>query len=278
MTVIVEIHNLKWSAYLGVLIQIQDESVNMDDREHLQPILDSYGVFKPIRTIPLFGIHLIFSCALTIIAICYAAIHPDEKSKCREYFVIIYLHIGLWFLTLIIDRLVKCHHHNLKINGYLDFYQQTQLHISLPFYVVSLWSVTLMFLQALMQHFYPDDFAEKCIKGGSLSPISYLCAIITLEFCVIAGININYIAKVINFNKQKPLPDVQREEWTSTTSPDSLAQSEVGYRQLGDKVYDLLDKQAKYINFLKEHNERLGEKTMILNAQLQQLRAQRNQN
>lgn len=64
-----------------------------------------------------------------------------------------------------------------------------------------------MFVQTLMQHFYPDDFAEKCIKGGALSPVSYLCALITLEFCLLAGVNINYISKFLaingNYNEYK---------------------------------------------------------------------------
>lgn len=77
------------------------ESVNMGDREMLQPILDSYGVFKPLKTAPLFTLHLLFTLALDIVAIVYAAIHPDEKSKCREYFLVIYLHIGLWVFTLV---------------------------------------------------------------------------------------------------------------------------------------------------------------------------------
>lgn len=71
------------------------------------------------------------------------------------------------------------------------------------------------------------------------------------------------------FNKIKPPPDVQREEWNACSSSDSFAQGEIGYRQMGDKVYDFLEKQADMIRHLKEHNARLGEKLMILNAQLQ---------
>lgn len=55
-----------------------------------------------------------------------------------------------------------------------------------------------MLIQALMQHFYPDDFAEKCVKGGALSPLSYISAFLTLEVCVIAGININYMGQFNN--------------------------------------------------------------------------------
>lgn len=50
--------------------------------------------------------------------------------------------------------------------------------------------------------------------------------------------------KVKNFNKTRPPPDVQKEEWTACTSPENFGQNEIGYRQLGDKVYDFLEKQV----------------------------------
>lgn len=95
----------------------------------------------------------------------------------------------------ILDQIARCKHHSLKLNGYLGFYQKTKLHISLPFYVISLWSVALLLIQALMQHFYPDNFAEKCVNGGTLSPLSYVAAFLTLEVCIVAGVNVNYIGE-----------------------------------------------------------------------------------
>lgn len=73
----------------------------MADTQHLQPILESYGTFKPLGTIPAFSIHLFCTLALEVIAIVFAIRHPNENSKCREYFIIIYIHAGLWFLTLV---------------------------------------------------------------------------------------------------------------------------------------------------------------------------------
>ncbi|KAJ8979639.1 hypothetical protein NQ317_001346 [Molorchus minor] len=254
------------------------ESVNMEDRELIQPILDSYGTFKPLKTIPLFSIHLLFILSLDITAIVYAILHPDEKSKCKEYFILIYIHVGLWFLTLVVDLIAKSRHHSLRLNGYLGFYQKTKLHISLPLYIVSFWSVVLMLVQTLMQHFYPDNFAEKCLKGGVMSPISYICALITFEFGLIAGVNINYMLKVRKFNKYETPPDVQQEEWIACAAPENFGQTEIGYKQLGDKVYDFLEKQADLIRHLKEHNARLGEKLMVLSAQLQQARSHREAN
>ncbi|XP_044745068.1 transmembrane protein 192 isoform X1 [Coccinella septempunctata] len=243
------------------------DSDMMDSRE-LQPILEHYGTFKPLKTVPAFTVHLLYTLGLEIMAIIYAIIHPDEKHRCMEYFVIIYAHIGLWFLTLLLDQIARMKHFELRINGYLDFYNKIRIQHRLPFYVVSLWNAVIMLIQTIMQHFYPDHFEQECLKGGVLSPISYLCAFITVEFLVIAGVNIDYIVKVRRFNMQKMPPDVQKEEWASASNTDGLNQAEIGYRQLGDKFYDFVEKQADLIRHLRDHNEKLAEKIVLLNAQL----------
>lgn len=81
------------------------------------------------------------------------------------------------------------------MNGYLEFYKKTQTHHQVPIYIVSLWNTTILLVEGIMQHFYPDDFAERCVKAGVLSPITYLCTLITMESIVIAVFGINYIGK-----------------------------------------------------------------------------------
>ncbi|CAH1988671.1 unnamed protein product [Acanthoscelides obtectus] len=251
------------------------ESVNVDDREHLHPTEETIGTFKPLQTAHLYSLQLLFTFILDILAIYYAVEHPDPKNKCREYFAIIYIHIGLWIFTLVVDRITHCAHHNLKLNGYLEFHKESQAHVALPLYIVSLWSVVLMFIQTLMQHFYPDDFAEKCLKGGALSPISYVCAFIVVESCVLAGVNVNYILKVRNFNKLKSPPDVLKDEWMPGTSPINAAEGEVGYKSPEGSALDLFEKQADLILHLQQNNERLSKKVIVLSAQVQQLRSTR---
>ncbi|GLV36642.1 uncharacterized protein CBL_07861 [Carabus blaptoides fortunei] len=245
------------------------DSANMEDREHLQPHLESYKIFKPLRTIPAASVLLVASFALEVTAIILAILHPDEQSKCRSYFIVLYIHVALWFLTLFIDYFVKRKHHELRLNGYLEFYKKTYIHHRLSFYVVSLWTCVLLLLQTIMQHYYPDNFAEQCIRKDLLTPLNYICAVITLEVCVLFGITTNYIVKVQKFNKLKILPDVQKEEWQACSTNEGIAGNEVGYRQQGDRMNDFVEKQADLIRYLKEHNNRLSEKVMILNAQVQ---------
>ncbi|XP_066142519.1 transmembrane protein 192 [Euwallacea fornicatus] len=244
------------------------ESVNMADLEQLLPVLDSFRGFKPVRTTPLFGFHLLVTFVLDILIIVYAGIHPDPAGKCREYYLIMYLHVVLWFLTLLLHLITKHIHHNVRLMGYLEFYKKVECHGSLPLVVVSLWTVALLFIQTVMQHFYLDNFVEKCLNGGILSPKAYICLLITVEFCVLAGVNVTYIVKVISFNKKQAPPDVIKSEWVSSGNPDTFTQNEVGYREIGNKVYEFLEKQADLIRYLKEHNAKLAEKVMLLNSQL----------
>lgn len=84
------------------------ESGNMADTEHLQPVIESYGTFRPLTTVPVFSLHLLFALALEIVAVVFAVQHPDPKNKCQEYFIIIYIHAGLWFLTLVCEIPLFC--------------------------------------------------------------------------------------------------------------------------------------------------------------------------
>lgn len=55
-----------------------------------------------------------------------------------------------------------------------------------------------------------------------------------------------FVVKVIKFNKQRPPPDVLKNEWLSSVNPEAVTQNEVGYYEIGRKVYDFLEKQVGY--------------------------------
>lgn len=80
----------------------------MDERQLLHPIEDSESRFKQLRTVPIFTVHLLATLALEITAIVYAILHPEPNGKCREYFILIYLHVAFWFLTLVSLHLNLC--------------------------------------------------------------------------------------------------------------------------------------------------------------------------
>lgn len=71
----------------------------MEDRELLQEDLDLIKTFKPLKTISHAGVHLFFTLGLEVTAIVLAVLRPDDKYKCQSYFILLYIHVGLWFLT-----------------------------------------------------------------------------------------------------------------------------------------------------------------------------------
>ena len=74
--------------------------------------------------------------------------------------------------------------------------------------------------------------------------------------------------RVRTFNKLKPQPDVTREEWLSPFTQDSYASGgEVGYRQRGSNLAELLEKQADLIRYLRDHNVKLSHQMMLLASQ-----------
>lgn len=65
-----------------------------------------------------------------------------------------------------------------------------------------------------------------------------------------SNIPCSFPVKVRKFNRQKPPPDVQKEEWITCDNPETMNPNEIGYKQLGDTVVDLLEKQVSlYISF-----------------------------
>lgn len=78
----------------------------MDDRQLLTPVAEWDSQFKPLNTVPIFALHFLFTIALEVTAIVYAIIHPDVHSKCKEYFTLLYMHVGFWFLTLVSNIII----------------------------------------------------------------------------------------------------------------------------------------------------------------------------
>lgn len=72
----------------------------------------------------------------------------------------------------------------------------------------------------------------------------------------------------MRFNRLRPAPDVLRDEWMSPFIEDSYAgMGDVGYRQRGMDLQELLEKQADLIRYLRDHNVKLSHRIMELASQ-----------
>lgn len=192
------------------------------------------------------------------------------------------MHCALWLITLFADHLVKAKHHDLRICGYLDFYQSTYQHIRTPLFIVSLWNTTYLFLAVLLHHTHKHNYEEYCHSSRWFSPLNYIMLLTTLELSIIFPVYVTYISKffylcvvvhilqwalfierVLKINRTKPPPDVMREEWLANFTQNSYS-GEVGYYQRGTILSDLLEKQADLIRYLRDHNVKLSHRIMLL--------------
>ncbi|XP_031784983.1 transmembrane protein 192 isoform X2 [Nasonia vitripennis] len=242
-----------------------DASLNMDDEEYLQPVLvaQEQESFQKLDTIPIVAVPLIFGVALEITGIIFVSMWPEEKNKCDTYFVLLYLHCAYWLLIMVVDHLVKARHHTLRICGYLDFYQSTYQHIRTPLFISSLWNTIYLLLSVILHHTHKNNYENYCRASEWFTPLNYILLLTTFELIIIVPVYINYIKRVVRFNRTKPPPDVTREEWLMSFTQDSYT-GEVGYHQRGLNLAELLEKQADLIRYLRDHNVRLSHRMMLL--------------
>ncbi|XP_043272540.1 transmembrane protein 192 isoform X2 [Venturia canescens] len=246
-----------------------DASLNMDDEEYLQPVLSSQEVdnFQSLDTVKIAAIPLVTGVCLEIAGIVFVSLWPQEKDKCDTYFIFLYLHCAYWLITMVADHIIKMKHHNLRICGYLDFYQSTYQHIRTPLFIASLWNTAYLLLAVILHHTHKYNYEEYCRSSEWLTPVNYILLLTTLELTIIVPVYINYIKRVRRFNRAQPPPDVTREEWLSSFTQDSFAVStEIGYTQRGSNLAELLEKQADLIRYLRDHNVKLSHRMMLLAA------------
>jgi len=241
------------------------EISNMDD-QFLEPILaEDEQNFKPLRTVFPFSIHLFVSSTISLAGIILATCWKDDK-RCEAYFIMLYLRAAFWLFTFIFDHIIKHHHEKLRLNGYHDFYRATSMHKGIPLYIVSLWNTCIMAIQTLMQHYYGPSFGFHCVQV-MFSPIVYISLFSSVETILLLAVHGTYINKVVHFNRLQPAPDAM-----TCGGSHSIGVGSVGLTQRGADVAELLEKQADLINYLKDHNDKLNEKVMLLNVEVKFLR------
>ncbi|XP_031825663.1 transmembrane protein 192 isoform X2 [Nomia melanderi] len=242
----------------------------MDDEECFQPVLSSQeeDEFKTLDTVPIVSVPLVFGVCLEIAGIIFVCVWPEERNKCDTYFIYLYLHCAYWLIIMMTDHFVKAKHHNLRIYGYLDFYQSTYQHIRTPLFIASLWIVCYLMLAVILHHTHKMNYEQYCRASEWFTPLNYIVFLTTLELLIIVPVYVNYIKRVLKFNKVRPPPDVTREEWLSSFTQDTYAGSgEVGYHHTGSNLEELLEKQADLIRYLRDHNVKLSHRMMMLAVQ-----------
>ncbi|XP_029950469.1 transmembrane protein 192 [Salarias fasciatus] len=165
--------------------------------------------------------------------------------------VIVYGKVCLWALVLLFTACVRRHHSRAQSRGYLQFYRQMENVKHLPFIVHSTGNVVL--LVVLAAEFQPPVH------------IYLLLTILGLEVLVAVPCLIYYAVKVMQFNRERPAPDVNQEDlshsYNVTHSP-----TEIGFRG-GSGLEEVVEKQADLIEYLKQHNTSLSKRLLNITAQ-----------
>ncbi|XP_031634091.1 transmembrane protein 192-like [Contarinia nasturtii] len=232
----------------------------MDDEQFFESILatESNYHFKPLKTIPYSTIHAVISFIISVLGAFLACVWQSD-TDCEEYFLILYLRCIFWIVTFLYDHIIKYHHEKLRMNGYHEFYRATSLHKGVPLHTVSLWNTIILGIQTIMQHEYGSKFFDHCTKSF-FSPTTYIVLFCAFETTLLIAVHAWYIIRVMRFNRATLPPDAYR----------GLAESmdSVGVATRDTEANDLLEKQADLINYLKDHNNKLNQKLMTLNAQI----------
>lgn len=90
---------------------------------------------------------------------------------------------------------MKYFHDHHRLRGYHTIYRGTKLVREAPLVIVSAWSVVLMGLQNLMNHYYGDHFAEHCTTDQLYSPLNYVTLFSIVENLVLGCVHFSYIGK-----------------------------------------------------------------------------------
>lgn len=243
----------------------------MDEEEYLQPELSSLEVeyFQKLDTVPIASVPLVLGVCLEITGIIFVSVWPEEINKCDTYFIYLYLHCAYWMIIMLVDHLLKTRHHNLRVFGYLDFYQSTYQQIRAPLFIASLWITCYLLLAVILHHTHKVNYEQYCRASEWFTPLNYILLLTTLELLIIVPVYVNYIKRVMRFNRHRPPPDVIREEWLSSFTQESYAGSNdvIGYHHSGSNLEELLEKQADLIRFLRDHNVNLSRRLMWLTVQ-----------
>ncbi|XP_014271667.1 transmembrane protein 192 isoform X2 [Halyomorpha halys] len=153
-----------------------------------------------------------------------------------------------WAISFVFNFNYLSSHQHLKLGGYFVFYKKMHKIVSILFAVPSFFSSLLLAVVGVLSktyHFYPSYFD---IKYELL--LRYLMiGVISVELLVETTVLIKYIISVKKFNRQRPVPDVERFEYLLPS--DARSSSEIGYRLEGEAVADLLEKQADLICYYK---------------------------
>ncbi|XP_071374090.1 transmembrane protein 192 [Centroberyx affinis] len=211
----------------------------------------------PCPAVLLSFLHIVYvALSMCVALVCVLKFGREEEcasvlGNVRGESVIVFGKVCLWVLVLLFGGCVQHHHNRARSRGYLRFYRQTQGLKYLPLTIHSTGNVLLL-----------------AVLAARLSEpvfVYMMLSVLGLELLVGLPCLLFYTVKVMQFNRERAVPDVSQEEHSHTYSNTSLP-TETGFRE-GSSLEEVVEKQADLIEYLKQHNTLLSKRLLNLTAQ-----------
>lgn len=168
------------------------------------------------------------------------------------------IHVLVWAIVGVFDRVVQWRHQALRKKGYLKFYRKMKNLRRLPFIFVSLINAVILLFVSLLYIFK----VEQNTAHFHLHAVDFLYIIVGLELVLTLPCLIYYIVRATQFNCAQQAPDVIQETYSGSTSPTNSVTA-VGFRD-GEDYDELLERQADMIRYLQQHNANLGDRKSVV--------------
>lgn len=183
-----------------------------------------------------------------------------EIDKFSIYSII---HIVLWCLVGVFDRLIQWQHQIIRRRGHLRFYIKLKNVRRVPFGVFSTGNATIVLLFATRKQL------EAALEYTPFKFNYCLLILVGMELLLTLPVLIYYIIITMRFNCKRPTPDATISSSSQSVIPFSSPPPDLGFTTDTDthNVEELLDKQADMIRYLQFHNANLGRKIMELQNQ-----------
>lgn len=186
---------------------------------------------------------------------------PNNPDRIVAYFCMI--HVLVWAIVGVFDRVIQWRHQALRRKGYLKFYRKMRNIRRLPFIFVSLINAVILLFISLLYIFSVRE--EQEIFKKRLHSVDFLYIIVGLELILTLPCLIYYIVRATQFNCAQQAPDVIQDTYSGSTSPTNSVTA-VGFRD-GEDLDELLERQADMIRYLQQHNANLGRRILELQSQ-----------
>jgi hypothetical protein len=203
---------------------------------------------------------VVYAAALVGMSL-YGLNHQDDLPSYRLVAYFAMIHVAVWAVVGVFDRVVQWRHQVLRRKGYLKFYRNMRNVRRVPFIVVSIANAAVLLLVSLL-YFYRVH--ETKVVSNSLYPMDFLYVIVGLELIFVLPCLVYYIVRATMFNMARQPPDVISDTFTGSESPTSSVTA-VGFRD-GEDLDELLERQADMIRYLQQHNANLGRRILELQA------------